>query len=88
MVQLNYHELFIKKLNDLSQIQQSQEDFIREITFTIALDVSKKSYIPENQRLEFYEEIETEVIEIYRKKTYGFMTLTDYRRSLLNKLAG
>lgn len=88
MVQTQYLNLFLRKLHDLSKVDETQEDFIRDLTFTIVLDLSKKSYIPTAHRLELFEEIEAEVIEIYRKKTYGFICLSDFRRSLLNKLTG
>jgi hypothetical protein len=88
MVQLHYYDLFLKRLHDFTQVNESQEDFIRDLTFAIALDFSSKTYIPESQRLDFFEEIEAEVIEIYRKKTYGFINLCEYRKSLLAKIAG
>lgn len=61
-------------------MREKTSDFIRKIVNLYTLQLMNLGNIP----LEFMEEvmgdIEAEAIEIFRKKTYGFMTLEEYRR--------
>lgn len=43
------------------------------------LQLLEKSIIPLDFMEDVFNEIENEVLEMYRKKTYGFLTLTEYR---------
>lgn len=78
-------EILIKivetQLKETSNMREKTPDFIRKVVHLYTLQLTQKGSIPLDFLDEVLTEIETEAIEIYRKKTYGFMTLEDYRRN-------
>lgn len=68
------------QLQETSNMREKTSDFIRKVVHLYTLQLTKSGTIPLGFLDEVLTEIENEAIEIYRKKTYGFMTLEDYRR--------
>lgn len=68
------------QLQETQNMREKTPDFIRKVVHLYTLQLMKTGTIP----LEFMEDvltdIEAEAIEIYHKKTYGFLTLEEYRR--------
>ncbi|WP_235046266.1 DNA-dependent DNA polymerase [Bdellovibrio bacteriovorus] len=68
------------QLQETQNMREKTPDFIRKVVHLYTLQLMKTGTIP----LEFMEDvltdIEAEAIEIYRKKTYGFLTLEEYRK--------
>lgn len=68
------------QLKETSNMKEKTPDFIRKVVHIYTIQLMQSGNIP----LEFLDDvitdIETEAVEIYRKKTYGFLTLEDYRR--------
>ncbi|MFN3697027.1 MAG: hypothetical protein ACK4VO_06245 [Pseudobdellovibrio sp.] len=65
---------------------ETADQFIERIS-KLFLDEVKhmKMYAPLGFGIDLAEEVQQEVLEIYRIKTYGYMSLHQYRLSLINK---
>ena len=68
---------------------ETNEEFIQRIC-TLCLDEieSTKGFSPRGYGADVIEEIELEVAEVFRMKTYGFFNLQDYRKKHLKKRIG
>lgn len=73
-------KLIETQLSETSDMSERVPEFIRKIVDLHVLQISHRGHIPLDFMDEVISEIETEVIEIYRKKTYGFLSLEEYRR--------
>ena len=67
-------------LKETSNMREKAQDFIRKIVNIYTLHLMKQGDIPIVHMEDIMTDLEAEVIEMYRKKTYGFMTLEEYRR--------
>jgi len=72
-------ELFIQRLHRFSDIEESAQDFIRNTAHEYFLKITETAHIPQDHRLGIIEDIEAEIVEMYRKKTYGHSSLKSYR---------
>ncbi|UOF02818.1 DNA-dependent DNA polymerase [Bdellovibrio reynosensis] len=68
------------RLQETKNLKEKSQDFILKVVHIYTLQLMKQGNIPIAFMEDVIADIEAEVIEIYRKKTYGFMTLEDYRR--------
>ena len=67
-------------------LNESNQDFIERIC-SLCLDEieNNKGYAPNGFGDDVIEEIEQEVTEVYKIKTYGFYSLKEYRKHHLKK---
>lgn len=68
------------QLRETSNMKEKIPDFVNKIVNLYTLQLMDAGNIPLNFMEDVINDIEAEVIEIYRKKTYGFLTLEEYRR--------
>lgn len=68
------------QLKETSNMREKTADFINRVVHLYTLQLMKSGNIPLEFVSDVVSDIEAETIEIFRKKTYGFMTLEDYRR--------
>lgn len=68
------------QLKETSNVRENTTDFIQKVVHIYTLHISKNSIIPLEFLDDVLSDIESEVVEIFRKKTYGFLTLEEYRR--------
>ncbi|MEK2644590.1 DNA-dependent DNA polymerase [Bdellovibrio sp. BCCA] len=61
-------------------MKEKTPDFIRKVVHLYTLQLMRTGSIPLEFMDDVLTDIETEAVEIYRKKTYGFLTLEEYRR--------
>jgi hypothetical protein len=73
-------ELIESRLQDTNRMKEKSHDFIQRVVHLYTLQLMKQGNIPIDFMEQVLEDIEAETIEIYRKKTYGFITLEEYRR--------
>lgn len=73
--------IFLSRLEENHLPAENAAELIQRVTREYMLSVLEKSMIPLDFLDEVFEEIESEVLELYRKKTYGFLTLPEYRAS-------
>lgn len=74
------------QLSETSNLKEKTPDFIRKVVHLYALQLTKTGTIPLGFLDDVLTDIEEEAIEIYRKKTYGFLTLEEYRRHKFRQL--
>lgn len=68
------------QLKETKNLKEKTQDFILKVVHIYTLQLMKQGNIPLNFMEDVIADIEAETIEIYRKKTYGFLTLEEYRR--------
>ncbi|MBC7370361.1 MAG: hypothetical protein H7326_02280 [Bdellovibrionaceae bacterium] len=60
----------------------SPKEFIQKVVGTYVFLLTRKGNIPADQLDGVVEDLQSEVLEMFRKKTYGFYDLQEYRASL------
>lgn len=68
------------QLKETSNMKEKTPDFIRKVVHIYTIQLMQTGNIPLEFMDDVITDIEAEAVEIYRKKTYGFLTLEDYRR--------
>lgn len=68
------------QLQETQNMREKTPDFIRKVVHLYTLQLMKVGTIPLEFMDDVLTDIEAEAIEIYRKKTYGFLTLEEYRK--------
>ncbi|WP_415062764.1 DNA-dependent DNA polymerase [Bdellovibrio sp.] len=68
------------QLQETSNMREKTPEFIRKVVHLYTLQLMKLGNIPLDFMEDVISDIEAETVEIYRKKTYGFLTLEEYRR--------
>lgn len=76
----NLFKLIDTQLKEATNTRETTNDFVRKIVNIYVLQLLNQGNIPMEFQEEVMADVEAEVIEIYRKKTYGFLTLEEYRR--------
>jgi hypothetical protein len=74
------YKIFSRQLAEYHNISERSQEFIRKVVHLYTLQLTKIGNIPLQVMDDVMSELEQEVVEMYRKKTYGFITLEDYRR--------
>jgi hypothetical protein len=60
----------------------SAKEFIQKVVRTYLIFLSGLGNIPQGHVEGIVEDLEAEVLEMFRKKTYGYYNLKEYRKSL------
>lgn len=74
------------QLQETTNIRENTGEFINRVVRLYTLHICKDSVIPLEFLDDVLSDIEIETIEIFRKKTYGFLTLEEYRRHKFKQL--
>jgi hypothetical protein len=72
--------LINSQLRETANMKQKAADLIRTVVNIYTLKLMKQGNIPIQFMEDIMADLEAEVLEIYRKKTYGFLTLQEYRQ--------
>lgn len=75
-------QIFQQHLHDTDCEIVSPKEFIQKVVGTYVFFLTRKGNIPGDQLDGIVEDLQDEVLEMFRKKTYGFYDLQDYRKSL------
>jgi hypothetical protein len=78
-------QIFDQHLDDTSCDIDSSKEFIQKVVGTYVFFLTRKGNIPLDQLEGIVEDLHCEVLEMFRKKTYGFYDLKDYRKSLKSR---
>lgn len=78
-------QIFHQHLHDPDCNIDSAKELIQKIVGTYLLFISRSGNIPDGHLQDVIEDLEAEVLEMYRKKTYGYYNLKEYRESLKKK---
>lgn len=68
------------QLKETHNMKQKATDLVNTVVNLYTLQLMKAGNIPIHFMEDVMADIEAEVVEIYRKKTYGFLTLEEYRQ--------
>lgn len=78
-------EIFKKHLNQLDPDTQGIEDLVYEVVGDYMAHLMKQGHIPQNQMDTLESDLREEVLEIYRKVTYGHLNLKSYKQAQTQK---
>lgn len=73
------HDLFTRMLCQTENLNETAPHFIRRVAVAYSLDLLRQGDIPQEFREDVQDDLEAEVLEMYRKTTYGFVSLREYR---------
>jgi len=76
------YQIFQQHLNDPDCQIESSKEFIQKVVGTYLVFLSRSGDIPAGHLQDIIEDLEAEVLEMFRKKTYGYYNLKDYRQNL------
>lgn len=79
-------QIFQQHLHDPDCQIESAKELIQKVVGTYLLILSRAGNIPGGHLQDVIEDLEAEVLEMYRKKTYGAYNLKDYRDNIKKKL--
>lgn len=79
-------QIFHQHLHDPDCQIESPKELIQKIVGTYLFFISRSGNIPEGHLQDIIEDLEAEVLEMYRKKTYGHYSLKEYRDDIKKKL--
>ena len=83
-------EIFKKHLNQIDPETQGVQDLVYEVVGDYMAQLMKQGHIPQPMLDTLETDLREEVLEIYRKVTYGHLNLKSYaesqKRSVRNKI--
>ncbi|MBX2988928.1 MAG: DNA-dependent DNA polymerase [Bdellovibrionaceae bacterium] len=74
-------EIFHQMLRRPDAGDETAQQLIQRVALAYALEIGEMGIIPDQFRNDVMVDLEAEVLEMYRKKTYGFFSLQEYRES-------
>ena len=75
-------QIFQQLISDVTRPQETHEEFIFRVVESYVLELIRENHIPIPYLDQIQKDLEDEVLEIYRKTTYGHYSLEDYRKAL------
>ncbi len=72
-------EIFQRLLNETHLPNESASELIRRVAGTYAQDLFREASVPLQFLDDMLHDLEQETLEIYRKTTYGCLSLQEYR---------
>jgi hypothetical protein len=78
-------QIFQQHLHDPDCKIDSAKEFIHKVVGTYVFFLTRSGNIPQAQLDGVIEDLQAEVLEMFRKKTYGFYDLKDYRKNAKGK---
>ncbi len=78
-------ELIITYLRDSSNLNETTSQFVKRVRDQFVKYLLMSNTIPEPVFRDVLTDLEEEIVEIYRKKTYGYQSLKEFRISRILK---
>lgn len=72
-------QLMIQRLQRRDLAKETQEEFLKEVVASYMAELMGQGFIPHHLMTALEEDLTEELLEMFRKKTYGSPTLPDYR---------
>lgn len=72
-------QIFLDMLAQTHDLNETAAQLIRRVAAAYSLELTQSGEIPLMFVDDVLSDLEAEILEIYRKKTYGFFTLEAYR---------
>lgn len=79
------YQIFEKYLKDLSRPHQNHNELIFDVVAEYILHLMNTGNVPHSALDDLEIDLKEEVLELYRKKTYGFLSLYEYRQNAVKK---
>ncbi|MBX3041635.1 MAG: hypothetical protein KF789_13095 [Bdellovibrionaceae bacterium] len=79
------HELFQMMLQQVENLSETDAQLITRVASRYALEIQQDAEIPGAFLEDVLVDLESEVLVMYRKTTYGYWSLRDYREARLVK---
>ncbi len=73
------YQIFMQHLNDHSNENESEKELIQKTAMSFLEKALASKWIPHFAFQDVVDDLHHEILEMYRKKTYGYATLKDYR---------
>lgn len=73
------YEIFQTQLHEENSVHGTAQELIRGVAQMYTFNLMQKAHLPRHFFEDVLQDIESEVLEMYRKKTYGHVSLQDYR---------
>jgi hypothetical protein len=74
-------QIFQQNLHDPDCNIDCPKEFIGNVVSTYLFQLTRQGNIPADQLDGIVEDLQAEVLEMFRKKTYGFYDLKEYRQN-------
>ncbi|OYZ16367.1 MAG: hypothetical protein B7Y39_15675 [Bdellovibrio sp. 28-41-41] len=78
-------ELIITYLRDSSNLNETTSQFVKRVRDQFVKYLLMSNTIPEPVFREVLTDLEEEIVDIFRKKTYGYQSLKEFRISRILK---
>lgn len=78
-------QLMIQRLQREDLAKETQGEFIKEVVGSYMAELMTQGFIPHHLLTAMEEDLTEELLEMFRKKTYGNQTLSSYRDSSKEK---
>ncbi|MBL7557493.1 MAG: DNA-dependent DNA polymerase [Bdellovibrionaceae bacterium] len=78
-------ELIITYLRDSSNLNETTSQFVKRVRDQFVKYLLMSNTIPEPVFRDVLTDLEEEIVDIYRKKTYGYQSLKEFRISRILK---
>lgn len=78
-------ELIITYLRDSSNLNETTSQFVKRVRDQFVKYLLMSNTIPEPVFRDVLTDLEEEIVDIYRKKTYGYQSLKEFRISKILK---
>lgn len=79
-------QIIEEEIKSTHNLSESADQFVERVTQLFVEEFQHlKMYAPLGLDVEVIEEVQQEVLDLYRIKTYGYYSLQSYRLSLLQK---
>lgn len=79
-------DLFLMMLRQTDNLSETAAHFIQRVSAAYALELMQLGEIPIQFMEDVLMDLEAEALEMYRKKTYGSLTLREYREKNFKNL--
>lgn len=79
-------DLFLMMLRQTENLAETAAHFIQRVSAAYALELMQQGEIPIMFMEDVLMDLEAEVLEMYRKKTYGSLTLREFREKNFKNL--
>lgn len=81
------HDIFKMMLSQTDDMNETASQLIRRVAGVYAIELQQEAEIPLAFLDDVLDDLESELLVIYRKTTYGFWSLQEYREAKLSPSA-
>lgn len=76
------YKILLNEIHDQSRLEESAQELIIRVSQIYAIGLLQSGFLASHFFDDVLSDIEAETLEMYRKKTYGYFSLYEYRMML------